>query len=115
MAFYVVMLLGAYQLMSSGLLGGVPSERMGPVLRAAMLGGLVLLLAPLLLLWLQSGPLLVRQPCQPSAVDEERAELMGESLCHHICIFYCGGDYYIYAFDRGVKGGVCKTCRQQAK
>ena len=80
-AFYVVMLLGAYQLMSSGLLGGVPSQRMGPPLRAAMLGGLALLLAPLLLLWLRSGALLVRQQGDsglPSLMDEERAGLMGK-------------------------------------
>ena len=94
MAIYVVMLLGAYQLMSSGLLGGVPSERMGPLLRAGMLGGLALLLAPVLLLWLQSGPLLVRQqgePGQTSAVDEERAELIGEPPRHHVAFLAWGG------------------------
>lgn len=61
-ACYVVLLLGVYQLATSGLLGGIPSLNPDSApLRWGVLAGLAALLAPLLLLWLGSGPLLIRQ------------------------------------------------------
>jgi hypothetical protein len=77
-ACYAVLLLGVYQLLSSGLLGGVPSARMHPALRGGVLLGLALLLAPLLLLWLGSGPLLIRQRRAAAPHEEQEQGLVHE-------------------------------------
>ena len=87
----MVVTLGVYQLCTSGIFG--VHQVMSPKIRGTMLGGLLLLLLPLLFLWVPQGTLLrLVKGCAAADKDRRRSTGEDQSVAGHCQLLYIQGD-----------------------
>jgi hypothetical protein len=88
-----VIILAGFQLGTSGLVASHTDA--APGFRCTMLAALALVLAPLLCVWIGSGPLLVRAHASEKQVDEETAARLGARLQRRLCICWMACEHKI--------------------